>query len=912
MGNKKERKQEIVTEVREYKNALKKRKDEIATLSAEEQVAAKSEDKAATKQSKINRKQEIQGMSKDERRIARKHDKVFRKVKNRPRRAVIWSVVALLLVFGVAKLIPIVSSISGLFAITLDSKTPAGEEARANSAVVSKQIADEGIVLLENEDNLLPLTDNKMNVFSVASFNIKYSGSGSGASNTADAVDLYTALDEVGISYNKDLYDMYVEQGANDGNEPSTGIMQIASLLMGGNEEDEPDISYLSDDIISNAKNYSENAMVFLSSSATETTDLTAEALSPSDNSMALLETVCANFDNVIVVINAGNALQLGFLEEYPSIKAAVWIGTPGPYGCQSLAEVLTGEINPSGRLVDTYAYDANSAPSTVNLGDYQFDNIENMAFLNYEEGIYVGYRFYETYFKDDENAYWQTVQYPFGYGLSYTEFSWEIDDNNFNADTMQLKVKVTNTGDAVGKEVVQAYFKPPYTAGGIEKSVIELAGYAKTKLLQPGESEIVTIEFATRDMSSYDINQGAYVLEEGNYDILISRNVHEMVDSLSYSVNSTVVYDTDDTTGTEITNHFDYAEGDLTYLSRNDWTNTYPDESNRSYSASDEVVSMFAETPAKVEGEVPTMGAENNIQLADLQGLDYDDPMWDLFLDQFTYEEMRELFVDGAYKTVPIERLGVPQTVLLDGPAGLNSFFSEVVAAAYPTEVVIASTWNDKMAYLIGDAVGTEAVAYGVTGWYAPGMNIHRTSMGGRNFEYYSEDPLLSGKMAAAMVNGAQSHDILVFIKHFALNEQEINARKGVSVWLNEQALREIYLRPFEIAVKESQPTAAMSSFIYVGPKWAGGNPELLQDVLREEWGFDGLVSTDAVLGSFMDANLALRYGNELMLAPLPTGNRTYVDKLYKEDPVGVASGLRDRTHTTCYVIVNDTYLFE
>ncbi len=907
-----ERKQEIVSEVRDYKSEQRKRKDEINMLPTEEQSTARKEDKAAAKQAKKEHKEEIKGMPKDQRRAAKKHDKIFRKVKNRPRRAIVWSIVGIVVVCGIVKIAPMVSDISGLLSISVDSNTPAGDEARANAAIVSKQIADEGIVLIENENDVLPLVDNKINVFSVASFRIKYSGSGSGASNTSEAVDLYTALDEVGIAYNPDLYDMYVAQGVNDANEPSTGLMQIASLLMGGAEEDEPEVSYLTDDIISNAKNYSETAMIFLSSSATETADLTEEALSPSANSMALLDTVCANFDNVIVVINAGNALQLGFLEEYPSVKGAIWIGTPGPYGCQSLAEVLTGEINPSGRLVDTYAYEASSAPSTVNLGDYQFDNIDNMAFINYEEGIYVGYRFYETYFANDENAYWQTVQYPFGYGLSYTEFSWEVANNTFNEDTMKIDVKVTNTGDMAGKEVVQVYFNPPYTAGGIEKSAIELAGYAKTKLLQPGESETVTIEFATRDMSSYDTTQGAYVLEEGNYNVLVSRNVHESVETLAYVVDSTVVYDTDDATGTEITNRFDYAEGDLTYLSRNDWTGTYPDESNRSYSASDEVASMFAETPAKVDGEVPTMGADNNIVLADLKGLDYDDPMWDEFLDQFTYEEMRELFIDGGYKTIPVERLGVPQTILLDGPAGINSFFSEVVAAAYPTEVVIASTWNDEMAYLIGDAVGAEAVAYGVTGWYAPGMNIHRTSMGGRNFEYYSEDPLLSGKMAAAMVNGAQSHNILVFIKHFALNEQEINARKGVSVWLDEQALREIYLRPFEIAVKESQPTAAMSSFIYVGSKWAGGNPELLQDVLRSEWGFDGLVSTDAVLGSFMDANLALRYGNELMLAPLPTGNRSYVNELYKEDPVGVATGLRDRTHTTCYVIVNDTNLFK
>lgn len=912
MSTRKERKAEIVKEVEACRQEEKQKKEAMADLPKERKQAERKKLREERKEAKAQRRKEIRQMPKDEKKAAKKHDKMFRKIKNRPVRAGIWAAVLCVLMIAVVNLAPIISNVAGLFQISLESNTPEGIQARENAAVVAKQVSDEGIVLLENVEDLLPLQDEALNVFGTSSFNIKYGGSGSGASNSEATVDLYTAFDEAGISYNKELYDFYIDQGADSGKGASTGLMQIVSMLV-GKSQDEPEIDYLTDEVIGEAREYSSNALVVLSSAASEAADLAAAELKPTENSMDLLAKVCENFDHVVVVINAGNAMQLGFLEEYDSIGAVLWMGTPGPYGCQSLAEILTGTVNPSGRLVDTYAYDVTSAPASVTLGDYAYDNVKGMHFLNYNEGIYVGYRFYESYYLKDEAGYRQAVQYPFGYGLSYTEFDWEAGDLREDGETIRLEVKVTNEGEQAGKEVVQAYYSAPYTEGGIEKSAIELAAYSKTGILQPGESETVAMEFAVRSMASYDMDgEQAYVLEAGTYEIQVGRNVHEPAESWAYEVETPLVYETDEVTGTELVNRFDYAEGDLTYLSRSDWDGTYPDAADISRTASADAAAGFAASPEKAEGELPVMGADNGIMLADLKGLDYDDPAWEQFLDQFTLEEMRELFLDGAYATTEIERLGVPQTVLLDGPAGINSFFSEVTAAAYPTEVVIASTWNDDLAYLIGNAVGMEANAYGVQGWYAPGMNIHRTSMGGRNFEYYSEDPLLSGKMAAAMVRGAQEHDILVFIKHFVLNDQEINARSGVAVWLNEQAMREIYLRPFEIAVKESEPTGAMSSFILIGTKWSGGNPELLQEVLREEWGFSGLVSTDAVLGSFMDVNLAVRYGNELMLDPFLGGNRKYFNKLYREDPVGIAEGLRDRVHTICYVFVNDTDMFD
>mgnify|MGYP003451626429 FL=1 len=456
------------------------------------------------------------------------------------------------------------------------------------------------------------------------------------------------------------------------------------------------------------------------------------------------------------------------------------------------------------------------------------------------------------------------------------------------------------------GKDVVQAYYSAPHTDGGIEKSAIALAGYAKTSLLEPGASETVTITFAVRDMASWDAaDRGAYVLAAGSYDISVRSDVHTPRFEFTTDVANEVVYDTDAVTGEALENRFGYADGDLTYLSRDDWDGTYPSNEDINRTASPELLERMDPTFEAVDGKAPIYGADNGLQLADLQGLAYDNPKWETFLDQLTRDEQVALFSKGAYKTEAVDRLGVPSAILLDGPAGLNFLFGELTAASFPTEVVVASTWNNELAHQMGVAVGTEANAYGVQGWYAPGMNLHRSALGGRNFEYFSEDPLISGKMSASMVAGAQSKNVLTFMKHFALNEQEINARSGVNVFADEQAMRELYLRPFEITVKEANPHGAMSSFINIGGRWAGGNEQLLEDVLRGEWGFRGVVSTDAVLAGFMDPKLAVRYGNDLMLSILPNGVARSVNTALDEDPAGVGAALRDRVHNTLYAVL-------
>ena len=889
----------------------KARKQELAGLSAEERKAERQKDKKQRIQAIKDRKLTVKAMSKEERKAARKHDKYYRKLETRPRRYIVNGILLVLLAFGIVSVKPLIGDIQDLMSLELTTDTSEAVAAREHGEDVAEMISDEGIVLLKNEDGVLPLQNPRINVFGFQALNFRLGGGGSGGSDMSRAVSFYDGLANAGIEYNPDLYAFYMSDEDQIMEEKSTGVGQVVDMALGKEFPNEPDVNYLTDEMIQQAQAYSPTALIVLASSSVEASDAELDQLRLSENERALIEKVAANFEDVIIVVNAGNALELGFLDEYPSLKAALWVGTPGSRGASSLGKTLAGQLNPSGRLVDTYVYDASSHPGSVNFGDYDYTNIEGMSFLNYEEGIYIGYRFYETFYQNDETGYWDAVQFPFGYGLSYTDFEWTLVDHTFDAENISVTVNVTNTGDIAGKDVVQVYFSAPYYEGGIEKSAIELADYAKTSLLEPGASEEVTITFPTRDMSSYDMNvEQAYVLEAGEYYVHVSKNAHEAVETLPYTVEETVVYSEDEVTGTKIVNQFDHANGDLTYLSRNDWDGTYPDTAHMSFDAPQKVADNFPAQPPVIDGAMPLTGADNGIMLADLKGLAYDDPLWEAYLDQFTVEEMKLLITNGGYHTLPVERLGLPATVLLDGPAGINFFFQSNTTASYPTEVVVASTWNDELAYVLGEAVGAEANAYGVHGWYAPGMNVHRTPQGGRNFEFFSEDPLLSGRMSAGMTRGAQSKDILVFMKHFILNEQEINARSGLLVWANEQALREIYLRPFEITAKEAHVTGVMSSFIHVGHKWAGGNPELLNNVLRDEWGFVGIVSTDAELGGWMDLNLAIRNGNDLMLAILTTPQERHFDELYAEDPVGITIGTRERVHNICYSILTYTNL--
>ncbi len=915
MATRREIKKDALARVAAEKDAARARKAELKAMAPEERRAAKAADRtaarAAKKQAKADRKAARSSMTRAERREAKRRERVYRKVKHRPRRLIGWSVVVVVVALVVVLAAPVVSDIRRLLSIDIDTTTAEGVAAREYGTQLAEEISDEGIVLLKNDDGVLPLSDRTVNVFSFASFALRFGGAGSGAADQSTAVGLYEALETQGVTYNPELHAVMVEAGAGADAGSSTGLGQIVDLLLGGGTVSEPEPDYLTADVLAQAQAFSGTAMIVLGNDGRESSDFEIEELRITPAQRQLLDTVTAHFDEVIVVVNSGNTMELGFLDEYPQLKAAVWIGTPGPKGAVSLAKVLTGEVNPSGRLTATYARDVSSAPAVENYGDFRYENVSR-GLLEYEEGIYVGYRYYETRYAGDEASYAQAVQFPFGFGLSYTTFDWSAAEPVVTDDEVTVEVTVTNTGAVPGKDVVQVYHSAPYTPGGIEKSAIELAGYAKTAELQPGQSETVTVTFAVRDMASWDMAGGAYVLDAGIYEISARTDVHTSIATFEAEVTESRVYVTDAATGVPLENRFGFAGEGLTTLSRDDWEGTWPDSSDIGLTASDALLERMNPEFEPVEGEAPIYGADNGLLLEDLRGLDYDDPQWAVFLDQLTKDEQVRIFAEGAYRTAAVERLGIPAAVLLDGPAGLNFFFGDVTAASFPTEVVIASTWNDDLARAMGEAIGAEANAYGVQGWYAPGQNLHRTALGGRNFEYFSEDPLLSGRMSAAMVAGAQSRDLLTFMKHFALNEQEVNARApGVNVFASEQALRELYLRPFEITVKEAGANGAMTSFINIGGVWSGGNEALLQDVLRGEWGFQGVVSTDAVLGGFMDPALAVRHGNDLMLAPLSSSVVRAVNAELRDDPVGVGQGLRDRVHAVLFALTQ-TDLFE
>ena len=834
------------------------------------------------------------------------------------RRFFMKKIVVLVVVLLIVALIgnaayPIIHNLSVIMSQEYTDQTEEAKAAREAGEKFATEISDEGIILLKNENDLLPLVNKKVNIFGDDAYNFKYSGGGSGAVDLTNCVTLFKGLEMAGIEFNPVLHKMYQEMGLDETATGSNNLfVMLTSFLFGAKTEDINSNDYLTDKVLADAKAYSDQAIVVLSNDAVESTDCSLEALKLTENRKELIRTVAENFEHVIVIVNVGNATELSIVDEYDSIEAVVWTGIPGTKGCISLGKVLTGEVNPSGRLVDTYAHDVSSAPASENFGDYKYENIDGIGFINYEEGIYVGYRYYETRYAGDEEAYWKAVQYPFGHGLSYTDFSWETADFSVADGVVTWQVKVTNVGDRAGKDVVQLYFSAPYIPGGIEKSAIELAAYDKTKLLAPGESETLTLSYDIRDMSSYDmITEQAYVLDPGTYEIKLARNVHKIVETKTYEVGEKVVYDTDDATGKPIENRFDYADGDLTYLSRNDWEGTYPTDKDTNYVASEELLAAIEayKNPTPSSDPIPTTGAKNNIKLEDLRGLSYDDEKWGQFLDQFTYQELKSFFCEGGWHSNAIDRLGIPSTRMLDGPAGINSMFVPVSAAAYPTEMMVASTWNDDLAYQLGAHIGREAVAYDIQVWYAPAMNLHRTAQGGRNFEYYSEDPVLSGMIAASTIRGAQDQGVIVTIKHFVLNNEETNARSGIHCWINEQAFRELYLRPFEISVKEGGANGAMSAFTHIGYKWSGANPELLQDVLRTEWGFTGFVTTDACMpGGFMDAGLACRNGNDLMLDMGLGDCANSVEKAYKADSAGVLRGLRECAHNICYSILNYT----
>ena len=818
------------------------------------------------------------------------------------------------------------------------------DETNEEAAEVAEEIMEDGIVLLKNE-SLLPLNETKkLNIFGWESINPAYGGAGSGGINDLyDIVSLNQGLENAGFSINQELVDFYNNYGADN---PEMSIQKQSWTLP------EPPVDTYSDELIKSAKEYSDVAVVVLSRKAGEghndiPMDVRKAAydnnsdeyddfpegehyLQLSQTERDMVDMVCSNFDNVIVVYNGANQFELGFADEYPQIKSVVWCPGTGNVGFNALGKVFSGEVNPSGKTPDTFIYDMTTAPWWNNAEKTEYTNLADMAvegmnagtaqvyapaFTNYVEGIYVGYKYYETAAQEGAIDYDKTVQYPFGYGLSYTEFEQKMGELEEKDGQISVDVEVTNTGDVAGKDVVEVYYEPPYTNGGIEKSSANLIEFAKTDLLQPGESQTVTVTFSIEDMASYDENNAkAYVLEKGDYVISINSDSHTVLDQKTYTADKDVVYKgenkraSDDTAATNV---FEDAKGDVTYLSRADHFANYEEataapasaELGEPYVSEYHLNSNFDKTTYLNDEDVmPTTGADNGLTLADMRDADYDDPRWEKLLDQLTVDEMANMIAMAGYQTAAMDSVGKVATLDFDGPAAINNNFTGVGSIGFPIEVVVASTWNKELAQAWGECMGKISQEMGAEGWYAPGMNTHRTAFGARNYEYFSEDGVLAGNMGAKAVEGARKYGVYSYIKHFALYEG--NA-KMVSVWSNEQAIREIYLKPFEISVKQGGANAVMVSWSFLGDKWTGECSNLINTVLREEWGFRGMALTDFFRNNghgFMNADAALANGVDVMLS---TFNGEENNVANPEHPTSVLQ-MRNACKNVMYTVVS------
>lgn len=848
------------------------------------------------------------------------------------------------------------------------------EEATNAASDFGVDVLKEGMTLLKNE-NSLPLKKNsKVTVFGKNSVNPVIGGSGSSASKSDSNVGIYDSLTSAGFEVNPTLKSFYENNSKSGSGRPSSPAM---GDIIAGFATGETPISSYDESLRSSYSSYHDAAIVIISRIGGEGYDLPRTmktsyndgaskiegARSEDDhylqldqNETDMLKEACDNFDNVIVVLNTAQPIELGFLDDtnhyaYNSkIKGCIWMGLTATKGALALGEVLNGNVSPSGHLVDTYARNFKDDPTYKNFGN---NNIESgneylvdgkgqgYYYVDYEEGIYSGYRYYETKAHDlgseGETWYKNNVVFPFGYGLSYTTFSWDVSfltDTTISSIEDEIKVDVTvkNTGDVKGKDVVQLYYSAPYTSGGIEKSYINLATFAKTKELEPGESQKLSLTFKAEDMKSYDYNDAdkngfkGYELEKGDYSIKVGHNAHEFESEKTFNLKETINIENDTTTGTKVENQFDDMSNNITTMSRKDMDGTFPTTpttsdrtvdaafiSEMTYTKNDEGKEWYVS-----EDKMPTQASsiiENpEVTLQDLVGKDYDDPLWETLLNELTVEQMSTLIGKGAYGTIAISNIKKPLTNEPDGPSGFTSFMAvtDTVAvygcAFYPAESVLAATWNLELANRMGVLIGNEGLIGNergdklpYSGWYAPACNVHRSSFSGRNWEYYSEDPVLSGEMGAQVVLGCKSKGVYCFVKHFAGNEQETDREQnGCSSWIDEQTFREIYLKPFEIIVKKGKTTAMMSSFNRLGKTWAGGSYKLLTTVLRNEWGFRGEVVTDYNLYRYMNANQMIRAGGDLVL------NQEGKNPSLKDTSATQITCMRNATHNILYTIAN------
>lgn len=845
-------------------------------------------------------------------------------------------------------------------------------EAFANAQEVNLKLAEEGFVLLKNENAALPMNKGaRISVFSKNSVNLSYGGSGSGGFDTSNNKNLYESLNDAGFVTNPTLKRFYESS--------QSGPVRTANssdLDNGDNQKiataETPQSKY-TDAVKNSYADYSDAALVVITRIGGEGFDLpryqgnSEGAVSPDShyleldqNEIDLLTAVTdGTFKRVVVVFNTPSSFEATFLKDSAyaafadKIDAAVWIGFTGSNGITALGEILNGDVNPSGRLVDTWAADFTKNPSFVNFGTGCLpdttDKYDGGMYysVDYEEGIYVGYRYYETRGETDgEDWYNANVVYPFGYGLSYTTFDWTVGDASASeielSTTITVPVTVKNTGSVAGKEVVQLYASAPYTLGGIEKAHKVLVGFAKTKLLQPGESETVTVSFDPYSAASYDYRDAnsngfsGYELEAGEYTLYVSRNAHESEKAIALNLAADVQIGTDPTTDSEVVNRYTDSENFLdsdwqldAMLSRTDWEGTWPTPQTAQQHAGtdrlyEEIRSEEHNNPTDFDseeypwfGEEPTLTLRNLLPSAEAEGYEpvvsYDDERWEELMMGCDEEEMIALINNGAYHTLAMESVGLPATIHGDGPSGFTCFMSKEQVngtCQYVSEPVMASTWNINLMTELGEAIGEEgtigdkATGQPYSSIYAPGVNIHRSPFGGRCSEYFSEDPFISGMMGAAEVQGIQSRGVLPTVKHFVANEQETHRSIGGDLsWLSEQALREIYLKPFEYTVKLGETRGIMTSFNRIGTRWTGGDYRLLTEILRNEWGFNGLVICDFnTIPQYMIPRMMFYAGGSLDLATQQSAMWTDCDTSDAGDAIVLMRAVKD----VMYALVN------
>lgn len=845
-------------------------------------------------------------------------------------------------------------------------------EAFANAQEVNLKLAEEGFVLLKNENAALPMNKGaRISVFSKNSVNLSYGGSGSGGFDTSNNKNLYESLNDAGFVTNPTLKRFY--ESSQSG---SVRTANSSDLDNGDNQKiataETPQSKY-TDAVRNSYADYSDAALVVITRIGGEGFDLPryqgdsegavsldSHYLELDQNEIDLLTAVTdGTFKRVVVVFNTPSSFEATFLKDSAyaafadKIDAAVWIGFTGSNGITALGEILNGDVNPSGRLVDTWAADFTKNPSFVNFGTGCLpdttDKYDGGMYysVDYEEGIYVGYRYYETRGETDgEDWYNANVVYPFGYGLSYTTFDWTVGDASASeielGTTITVPVTVKNTGSVAGKEVVQLYASAPYTLGGIEKAHKVLVGFAKTKLLQPGESETVTVSFDPYSAASYDYrdanNNGfsGYELEAGEYTLYVSRNAHESEKAIALNLAADVQIGTDPTTDSEVVNRYtdseDFLDSDWqldTMLSRADWEGTWPTPQTAQQHAGtdrlyEEIRSEEHNNPTDFDseeypwfGEEPTLTLRDLLPSAEAEGYEpvvsYDDERWEELMMGCDEEEMIALINNGAYHTLAMESVGLPATIHGDGPSGFTCFMSKEQVngtCQYVSEPVMASTWNINLMNELGEAIGEEgtigdkATGQPYSSIYAPGVNIHRSPFGGRCSEYFSEDPFISGMMGAAEVEGIQSRGVLPTVKHFVANEQETHRSIGGDLsWLSEQALREIYLKPFEYTVKLGETRGIMTSFNRIGTRWTGGDYRLLTEILRNEWGFNGLVICDFnTIPQYMIPRMMFYAGGSLDLATQQSAMWTDCDTSDAGDAIVLMRAVKD----VMYALVN------